>query len=72
MLMGAEPFFHRCLSFVHPGAFASGLVVGRAIILFTDGQHGLFFRMKGECQIFLESESIPWPPHLFLSGEYST
>lgn len=70
---GRRTIFHRRLGFVHPDAFASGLVVGGAIILFTDGQHGLFFRMKGEYQMSLESESIPWPPpHLFLFGEYST
>ena len=70
---GRRTIFHRRLSFVHPGTFALGLVVGGAVILFTDGQCGLFFRMKDECQISLESGSIPWPPsHLFLFGEYST
>lgn len=33
--VGAEPFFIERLGFVHPDAFASGLVVGGAIILFT-------------------------------------
>ena len=39
---GRRTIFHRRLSFVHPGAFASGLVVGRAIILFTDTAWTIF------------------------------
>ena len=44
---GQKTIFHRHLIFVRPGTFASGLVVGGAIILFTDGRCGLFFRVKG-------------------------
>lgn len=43
---GQKTIFQRHLIFVHPGTLASGLVVGGAIILFTEGQRGLFFRVK--------------------------
>lgn len=43
--------FHRHLIWVQPGTFASGLVGGGAIILLTDWQQGMFFRLQSKSWI---------------------